>query len=73
MTLGSDKHELPHTSICKETEKLRGNEESNFQLSVLGLPDRVEYAGVVACVKLFPRALMKRTQLIDGEREGSGN
>lgn len=68
-----DKHELPHTSICKETEKLRENRESKFQLSALGLPQSVEYEGVVAYVKLFPRALMKRTQLIDGEREGSGN
>lgn len=73
MTLGSGNHELPHTSMCKETEKLRKNRESKFLLSALGLPHTVGYAGVVACVKPFPRTLMKRTQLIDGEREGRGN
>lgn len=26
-----------------------------------------------AAWSIFPRALMKQTQLIDGEREGSGN
>lgn len=30
-------------------------------------PEGVGSAVMVACVKLFPRALMKRTQLIDGE------
>lgn len=36
-------------------------------------PGGVGYAVMVACLKLFPRALMERTQLIDGECGGSGN
>lgn len=36
-------------------------------------PEGVGPAVMVACVKLFPRALMKRIQLIDEEGGGSGN
>lgn len=35
--------------------------------------DSHRYPEMVGCVEIFPRALMKQTQLIDGEREGSGN
>lgn len=73
MTSGCGNHELPHAHMCKEIKKLKENRGSKFVSSALGPPYSGVRAGVVACVKLFPRALMKQTQLIDGEREGSGN
>lgn len=55
----------------KETAKF--NNDGKGLLSVLALTHSVGDPELEGCIKLFPRALMKRTQLIDGEREGSGN
>lgn len=67
--------------MCKEKHSIEKFEEeqrrqvpkSKCLLSALWLTQSVGYSEAVGCVELFPRALMKQTQLIDGEREGSGN
>ena len=67
--------------MCKDKRPIEKCEEEHRRqisnrkhlLSSLGQIHRGGYPEAVGCVELFPRALIKRTQLIDGEREGSGN